>query len=246
MSSAEANLHSAVKNGYKAFASVPRPQTLATASPDATEGMLHALTTTPLRELTSAQLGPYSAWAITTVGDTRDFRHFLPRIFELSVGDDGWAGADPPVMAGKLTMASWRTWPTRQQSAALQFFRAAFNAVMERHPAGRQSAEDWLCALITLGDSPSLNVARWRSSISVNAALQMAAFIIREAKHMRAHREVRGPFWQAVNEPVRREMATLLMADATSDFLHAARDRASAEDRYRFLDAALFELDRQG
>ena len=38
------------------------------------------LTSAPLKELTGEEIGPYSGYAITTVGDADDYRHFLPRI----------------------------------------------------------------------------------------------------------------------------------------------------------------------
>ena len=61
------------------------------ASPlrDARE-ILMVLSAVPLRELTGEQVGPYSGWAMTTVGNERDYRHFLPRILELAVVDPVW------------------------------------------------------------------------------------------------------------------------------------------------------------
>jgi hypothetical protein len=245
MSEAEANLRDAIERSYSEFASMPRPQKLH-ASPlrDADE-ILRTLTSAPLRELKGEQVGRYSGWAITTVGDDRDYRHFLPRIFELAVTDPVWLGAEPPVMASRLNMATWRTWPAQQQAAALHFFYAAFDAVVERHPHGGQSADDWFCGIVTLGESASPTFERWRSSASPNAALHMASFIIDEAKHLSRHAEVRGPFWEDVSGDVRREVATLLTAERTTDFLQAAAGHVSDEDQFYFLDAALAELQRQ-
>ena len=44
-----------------------------------------ALESKPLQNLSAAELGRYSFKAMTTWGDKDDFRHFLPRIFELMV-----------------------------------------------------------------------------------------------------------------------------------------------------------------
>ena len=245
MSDAEANLRDAIERCYAEFASMPRPQKLH-ASPlrDADE-ILRTLTSAPLRELTGEQVGPYSGWAITTVGNDRDYRHFLPRIFEIAVTDSVWLGVEPPIMASRLNMAEWRTWPAEQQSAVLHFFRAAFDAVVERHPHEGQSADDWFCGIVVLGELPSLTFERWRSSASPNAALHMASFIIDEAKHLSRNAEVRCSFWDDVNEDVRREVAKLLMAEPTNHFLQAAAGQVSEEDRFYFVDAALAELQRQ-
>ena len=142
-------------------------------------------------------------------------------------------------------MAHWRDWPAEQRSAVLSFFRSAFKAIIERHPDGGQSGAKWFSGLTILGDSPSLTFERWRSSTSPNAALQLASFIIDEAKHLRRHHEVRAPFWEDVDEAVRRDVAQRLMSDATKDLLEKAAARATEEERFYLLDAALSELQRQ-
>ena len=245
MSQAEANLRDAIERNYSAFASMPRPQKL-DASPFRDAGkILCTLTSAPLRELKGEQVGPYSGWAITTVGDDRDYRHFLPRILELAVTEPGWLGAEPPVMASRLNLATWRSWPADQQGAILHFFRAAFEAVVERHPQQGHSADHWFSGLVTLGESASLTFERWCASSSPNAVLHMASFIIDERNHLRRHAEVRGSFWENLSADVRREVAKLLTAERTADFLQAAEGQVSDEDKFYFLDAALAELQRQ-
>jgi hypothetical protein len=245
MSEAEAKLRSAIERSYTEFANMPRPRKL-DASPLRNAGeILRTLTSAPLRELEGEQVGPYSSWAMTTVGNDRDYRHFLPRIFELAVTDPVWLGAEPPIMASKLNMAEWRTWPAEQQGAVLHFFRSALDAVVKRHPEDGQSAADWFCGIVTLGEPASPTFARWRSSPSSNAALHMASFIIGEAKHLRHHAEVRGSFWEDVSGDVRREVANLLLEEGTTVFLRSAAGRVSDEDRFYLLDAALAELLRQ-
>ncbi len=245
MSEAEANLHDAIERSYSDFACMPRPQNLHASPLRDANDILRTLTSAPLRELKGEQVGPYSGWAITTVGDDRDYRHFLPRIFELSVKDPVWLGAEPPVMASRLNMGTWQTWPADQQASVLRFFRAAFRAVMERHPDEGQSAESWFCGIVTLGESGPETFERWRSSSSPNAALQMASFIIGETKNLNRHAEVRGPFWEEVTNDVRRDMAKLLTSEQTKQFLHAAAGQVSEEDQFNFLDAALAHLQQQ-
>lgn len=244
MSEAEANLLDAIERSYLEFARMPCPQKLhASPSRDASE-ILRTLTSAPLRALTGEQVGPYSNWAITTVGDDRDYRHFLPRIFELAVTDPVWLGTEPAVMASRLNMAKWRAWPAEQQTAVLRFYSAAFGAVVERHPRDGQSAADWFCGIAALGEPPSVTYEQWLASALPNAALHMASFIIAEAKHLSRHAEVRGSFWEEVNEVDRREVATILGAERTMNFMRAASGKVSDEDQF-YLDAALAELQRQ-
>lgn len=245
MSEAEAKLRSAIERSYTEFANMPCPRKLDAYPLRDADEILRTLTSAPLRELEGEKVGPYSSWAITTVGNGRDYRHFLPRIFELAVTDPVWLGAEPPVMASRLNMAEWRTWPSEQQGAVLHFFLSALDAVVERHPDDGQSADNWLCGIITLGEPASPTFERWRSSPSPNAALHMASFIISEAKQLRRHAEVRGAFWGDVSADVRREVAKLLLEEPTTVLLQSAAGQPSDEDRFYLLDAALAELLRQ-
>jgi hypothetical protein len=246
MYAAEANLRDAIEQSYTAFAGMPCPAKLETSPLRDGREILQALTSAPLRELSGEQVGPYSGWAITTVGDHRDYRHFLPRIFELAVTDPVWLGTEPPVIASRLNMAEWRTWPTDQQSAMRCLFHAALDAMVERHPDDWPSeAADWFCGIATLGEAVAQPFERWRTSSSANAALNMASFIISEAKHLRMHREVRGSFWEEVGHDVQQEVAALLLDERTKVFLQSAAERVSEEDRFYHVDAALAELGRQ-
>ena len=207
--------------------------------------ILRTLTGAPLRDLTGEQIGPYSGWAITTVGSEHDYRHFLPRILELAVTDPVWLGAEPPIIASKLNAAGWKSWRSEQQRAVLRFFHAALEAAIDAHPEEQLTAADWLCGLVHLGESPAPLLERWCSSNSPNAALQIADFIKSEAKELVRNGAVAGPFWEDADEAATMEIGELLMSDRTRGFLEAASEHVSEEDRFFYIDAALNELSPQ-
>src|SRR5262249_12479085 len=68
----------------------------------------------PLRNLSCAELSRYAFKAITTWGEAEDYKHFLLRILELAVTPEGreWPGLDLEVIAGKIQLAGWPTWPS--------------------------------------------------------------------------------------------------------------------------------------
>lgn len=246
MSVAEANLRSAIEQSYETFAGIPCPRKLDASPYRNADEILRTLTSAPLRELDAERIGPYAGWAITTVGNDSDYRHFLPRIFELAVTDPVWLGADPPVMARKLNMGGWRTWPANQQSAVLHVFHAALTSMTERHPDNWPStAADWFCGIATLGEPVTPAFECWRASTHANAALNMAGFIISESKNIRRNGMVRCSFWHEVNEEVRREVAKLLLEKRTKVFLQSAMDQVSEDDCFFHLDAALAEIARK-
>ena len=94
-------LRAAVDNLYIAFAIYPlRDDTNACAcchSPE-DERRLHK---TPLRQMRSDDLEKYAADALFVWGSVTDFKHFLPRIFEIAVAQ-GDKFVEPQVVFNKL------------------------------------------------------------------------------------------------------------------------------------------------
>ncbi|MBX7501844.1 hypothetical protein K3181_10365 [Qipengyuania sp. YG27] len=244
MTEAEANLRDAIEQNYSAFACIPRPGKLCTSPYRDADKIWRTLTSAPLRELGDKQIGPYCGWAITTAGDDRDYRHFLPRIFELSVTNPSWLGTEPPIIAEKLNLAHWRSWPSDQQASVLQFFYSAFLAELEKHPDEGIGVPDWICGLVTLGEPASRVMERWIASPAINAQLQMASFIVDQARDLSLWAKVSGPFWDDVSVDVRRELAEQLRADQTKRYLHAAAGNVSDEDRSALLEPALSEFEK--
>lgn len=78
--------------------------------------------TKPLRQLDGDDLSRYAFKAITTWGNTNDFKHYLPRIFELLSTTDFIV--DTFVVLGKLKYANWETWSTEEQKAINDFLMA--------------------------------------------------------------------------------------------------------------------------
>src|SRR4051812_26383746 len=56
----------------------------------------------PLRSLTSEDLREYAGDALLTWGDADDFRHFLPRIFEIVVSAQPFSFVDREIVFSKL------------------------------------------------------------------------------------------------------------------------------------------------
>ena len=243
--SAACNLSAALEDCYEAFAGEPRPRKLDTSPCRDSDEILRTLTAAPLRELSGEQIGPYSGWAITTVGTDRDYRHFLPRIFELAVTDPVWLGAEPPIIASKLNAADWKSWRIEQQRAVLRFFHAALAAAILTHPEEHLTAEDWLCGLVHLEEPPTPLLVGWCSSGSPNAALQMAGFIKSEASGLVRSGAVAGPFWDGTDGTARITVGQFLMSDGTKGFLQGAIEKVSDEDRSFYIEAALSELARK-
>lgn len=75
--------------------------------------------TKPLRHLNSEDLEKYAFKAITTWGNIDDFKHFLPRIFELLTKSE--LMVDDFIILGKLDYAKWTTWASNEQQVINDF-----------------------------------------------------------------------------------------------------------------------------
>lgn len=78
-----------------------------------------------LKSLTKDDISRYAFKAMSTWGDVGDFKHFLPRIFELmsTTGID----TDTFVILKKLDDGNWNDWPTTEQDAIRNFLVAWWN-----------------------------------------------------------------------------------------------------------------------
>ncbi|MDG2533612.1 hypothetical protein P6144_08145 [Sphingomonas sp. HITSZ_GF] len=244
MTAAETALRDAIEACYRAFAEFPAPRTLVASPLRDAKAILRTLTAAPLRQLGEENIGPYAGWAMTTVGNTRDYCHFLPRIFELSIDHPHWPGAEPVIMANKLVMAGWRDWPAERRRAVIGFLYTAFVFTRTHHSDERNDASFWLAALVILGEPIAPLFESWRAEPSPYAALQIALVLQWEGKQLYRHGEVRGAFWEDVDIDARRMLAELLLSDETRALLETAMPRVAEEDRW-LLDAALAELDRK-
>jgi hypothetical protein len=74
-----------------------------------------------LKYLNWKDLGIYLFKAMTTFGDVNDFKHFLPRIFELFVEDFYTSPIDFEVLLSKLEYAHWYDWDNREKSSIKLF-----------------------------------------------------------------------------------------------------------------------------
>ena len=223
----------AIDGAYDAFAPYERPAVLDAAPSRDGAAILRTLSAAPLRHLSGEQIGPYSGWAITTVGSEEDYKHFLPRILEQAVRDPAWMGTDPAVIAQRLARAEWRTWPRTERDAVCGLYWAAWEQARQSHP-DETSASDWLCGLGALGEDIGKALAQWLSPPSAHAALQVAQLTI--AMNEQLSGEEPQDSWSYVTD--RRTVLDWLASDGVRATLSDIAHAVAPQDVWQ-IDAAL-------
>lgn len=143
------------------------------------ERILHSK---PLRDLSANDLQLYVGDAILVWGSEDDFRHFLPRIFELMVmlADPTLEMHDPPIVFNKLRFGHWENWPAEEQDAIRRYFLAAWKEFLQTNPedCGLTDADAWLCGIAQAEEDVQPYLAIWEDNKSVEAARQLSILVV--------------------------------------------------------------------
>ena len=140
----------------------------------------------PLAELTREDLETYAMDALYTWGTGDDFKHFIPRIFELLVGNSRRCRefALPSSVLAKLSYSSWcstnwRSWPEDEQQAIENFLSTCWVAALESdlEDLPFDGAYGWLQAIATVETDLSSYLDRWLRADSVNSNRNLALMI---------------------------------------------------------------------
>jgi len=103
---------------YRVFSRYPLPEQIPGCPCCVGEEDQQKLHSQSLRELSDDDLGLYATKAMTTWGGVDDYRHFLPRLFELSLTTaHGYLGLDADMIGGKLGYGDFSSWPEAERRA---------------------------------------------------------------------------------------------------------------------------------
>ena len=174
-----------------------------------------------LRALTVADLEKYAFKAMSTWGDDRDFRHFLPRLFELQALE-GLAPWDVEILFGKLAYAHWRTWPEAEQRAVEEYLAAVWQYLL----VSRESdivIDEYLCGIAQAVDDLSPFLSVWEQGDHPTAVRNFIAFVDsnRDATQVQ-HGILNNPFWKG-HEEQRQQVFSWLVDPLTHRRLRESR-----------------------
>jgi len=131
---------------YRVFSKYEKPDDFPACKCCISEEAKVVLLSRKLEDLNESELSEYAADVFLTVGTLRDFRYFLPRILELSVGE-AFLWPYPQIVLRKLRLAGWAEWPEDERTAVLEVLQDKFEALILSSNAHGQDINQWLCAI---------------------------------------------------------------------------------------------------
>lgn len=107
---------------YKTFEKYPFKSSIECCPCCVSDSDKSTLFSKQLRDLEDDDISKYVFKAMTTWGDVNDFKHYLPRIFELAATRK--LMVDTFVVFGKLHYGKWNEWEADEQEVILKFLKA--------------------------------------------------------------------------------------------------------------------------
>lgn len=192
-------LSDAIEHLYAAFQDYPLPASTYPCPCCHSVDSERPLYSRPLRELREEDLEQYARDALLVWGGVNEFRHFLPRVFEIAALGSGFRRTEREIVFSKLYYGEWNAWPRKEQEAVQQFLLALWRRALEESPSDDLSEPpriaEWLCVLAQIRSGFTPYFTEWLSQSSPNAAWNLAATIYRTALP-HPHQGNLPPFWQ--------------------------------------------------
>jgi hypothetical protein len=179
----------------------------------------------PVTDLSGSDLKYYVQHAMLTVGDSVDYKHFLPRVFEVMLCEDG--SVDPEIVVGKLSYADWRRWPRQEQEAIEAFLDFWWSDLLTHFPASHD-ADTCLCSVALAINDISPYMELWQHDWGPPAIRHLADLFITCGHYLLTTDDAFSPWWH--DRPVAATCyRDWLLSDATRAKLESAFFRFAEE-----------------
>ncbi|TRZ41619.1 hypothetical protein [Robertkochia solimangrovi] len=185
-------LAESIQSLYKIFEKYhPNSNMSGSSNYDALKLWNEELFSKPLAKLNDDDLSRYAGKAITTWGEPNDYKHFLPRIFELTAiyrtPYEIWISFD------KLERAGWLSWPQEEQGVICEFMLSLWeNLINDESEAAAWVFQDYFSALANFYPEFDDLLEIWSRSVSKSAISYLANLVINEQTKLFDRQKISG------------------------------------------------------
>lgn len=164
------------------------------------EARLHSKS---LRNITATDLYRYAFKAMTTWGTTEDFKHFLPRLYELVSADESITDEmDAEVLFSKLAYAKWHRWSLQEQEAVRNYLDALWSFLLSLSP-GVVSLDNFVCAYGQVVDDLTPYLEAWINTTTIVSMRHYFDFLDWNEAELQKRR-LGNAFWSGREEQMRQ------------------------------------------
>lgn len=190
----DAELRRAIERLYREFERYPlRPSTepcLHCHEPHEEQPLHEHL----LRDLTADQLSGFASEALMVWGNEVDFKHFLPRILEITVTEEAFDWPDIESLFGRLAYGRWSDWPAPEREAIEQFLHSFWRAGLAEYPS-RHDIGSMLTAIADTGVDLQPFLETWLTEPGEAPLRHLAEFAQHHASLLLTRDRLSNAFW---------------------------------------------------
>ncbi len=208
-SQAALELQAAIDHLYTVFAPYPLRAHLVGCPHCFDESDNRRLHSAPLRQMDECDLTMFSWKTMTTWGDAQDFKHFFPRLCELSTTSRDTLHFGMGLFERKLKLAGYPDWPKDERRAFQCFLLAWWTWLLEEHCDG------WMMGVSPETLAPYVdNLRPFLDALFQNATAQGNLFALMEYKRLD---DALDDPEQPLSQPQREQVLAWLTDAATRD-----------------------------
>ncbi|BAZ43216.1 hypothetical protein NIES4102_02160 [Chondrocystis sp. NIES-4102] len=175
MSDYELQLKQAISHLYKTFESYHLNPPIAGCPCCVGEYEQKLIRSKILNQLTVEDLNHYVYHAVILWGTIEDFKHFLPRLLELTAFEYESFWSDIVII--KIAETEFNNWKEEEREVVNQYLLALWNYILSQPPRLNFSAKDFINSLSNINNELKLFLTMWSIHHSPNSLLHLSDFI---------------------------------------------------------------------
>ena len=153
----------------------------------------------PLKELTQKELASFVGRSMTTWGDVDDYKHFLPRILDLTAQIK-----TPPydiwIVFDKLIYAEWKKWPQNEQDVINQYMIELWRNLIEIEcEISERDFRDYFSTIAHFYPNFTELLNIWNESESKSSIRHLSEFLVHEHTALFDRKKISGFYDQKEN-----------------------------------------------
>lgn len=201
---------------YSAFASVPKPETIAGCECCISADEIDELIARELRSIPADLLRNYASSALLTVGFVDDYLYFLPRILEVHVNDESY-WPDVEITGRAIGDTDPLNWPAELLAALRTFLFEVIRSLLA--PTSHDMIDRWICAIGRMG----IPVEPYLDEIAQSPDAVLAYFDL-NAPHISKGR-LSNAFWEP-HDDAQEKIVSWFNSAPIRKIIESARDRS--------------------